>query len=49
MPQQFKNLANPENSPPHHAEEIWNDTGGNIDFFVAASAPAAPSPGSARC
>ena len=35
MPQQFKNLANPEIHRRTTAEEIWNDTNGNIDFFVA--------------
>ena len=35
MPQQFKNLANPEVHRRTTAEEIWNDTAGNIDIFVA--------------
>jgi cysteine synthase A len=35
MPQQFKNLANPEIHRRTTAEEIWNDTGGNLDLFVA--------------
>src|ERR1700758_4855416 len=35
MPQQFKNLANPDIHRRTTAEEIWNDTNGNIDIFVA--------------
>jgi cysteine synthase A len=35
MPQQFQHRANPEIHRRTTAEEIWNDTGGEIDFFVA--------------
>jgi cysteine synthase len=35
MPQQFKNLANPEIHRRTTAEEVWNDTAGDIDFFVS--------------
>ena len=35
MPQQFRHRANPEIHRQTTAEEIWNDTGGDIDFFVA--------------
>jgi cysteine synthase A len=36
MPHQFKNLANPEIHRTTTAEEIWRDTDGDIDIFVAA-------------
>ncbi len=35
MPQQFKNLANPEIHRRTTAEEIWRDTDGKVDFVVS--------------
>ncbi len=35
MPQQFNNPANPEIHRQTTAEEIWNDTGGAVDYFIA--------------
>jgi len=35
MPQQFNNPANPEIHRKTTAEEIWNDTDGNVDIFIA--------------
>jgi cysteine synthase len=35
MPQQFKNLANPEIHRITTAEEIWRDTDGKVDIVVA--------------
>ena len=35
LPQQFKNLANPEIHRKTTAEEIWNDTDGKVDFLIS--------------
>jgi len=35
VPQQFKNLANPDIHRRTTAEEVWNDTDGEVDILVA--------------
>src|SRR5579875_787620 len=36
MPQQFENPANPEIHRKTTAEEVWRDTDGKVDVFIAA-------------
>jgi len=48
MPQQFKNLANPEIHRLTTAEEIWRDTRGKADMIVAGVGTGGTLPGSPK-
>ncbi|MDC7126381.1 MAG: cysteine synthase A, partial [Spirochaetales bacterium] len=48
IPEQFKNPANPEAHEKATAVEIWNDTEGKIDIFIAAAGTGGTVSGNAR-
>jgi len=49
MPRQFANPANPAAHEAGTGEEIWRDTGGEVDAFVAGVGTAGTLTGVARC
>lgn len=48
IPMQFENSANPATHTITTAEEIWRDTGGNVDYFVAGVGTGGTLSGTAR-
>jgi len=49
IPQQFSNPANPEIHRRTTAEEIWRDTDGQVDIFVAGVEQEEQFPVSVKC